>query len=192
MEEKVRFLSSIYQHPDLGIQDIRKLASVHEKVTFKKGDFILRKGEILNEYYILKKGLFRSFVYDYQGNDITIDFFAENDILIEVSSLFQRIPTQENIEALSDSVAYKIGFDDFQQLFHGLGSFSEWGRAWMSSSLFSFKNRSTLMRVESAKERYERLLKEKPTVGKTAPLKHIASYLGITDSTLSRIRKIRK
>lgn len=191
MEEKVRFLSNIYQHPDLGIQDIRKLASVHEKVTFKKGDFILQKGEILNEYYILEKGLFRSFVHDYQGNDITIDFFTENDILIDVSSLFQRIPTQENIEALTDSIAYKIDFTDFQELFHELGGFSEWGRSWMSSSLFSFKNRSTLMRVESARERYERLLKEKPSVGKIAPLKHIASYLGITDSTLSRIRKVR-
>ncbi|MFC4096655.1 Crp/Fnr family transcriptional regulator [Euzebyella saccharophila] len=191
MEEKVRYLSRIYQHPDLGIEDIQKLAAVHEKVSFKKGDFILQKGEILNEYYILEKGLFRSFVHDYQGNDITIDFFSENDILIEVSSLFQRIPTQENIEALTDSVAYKIDFTDFQELFHKLGGFSEWGRSWMSSSLFSFKNRSTLMRVESARERYERLLKEKPTVGKMAPLKHIASYLGITDSTLSRIRKVR-
>lgn len=191
MNDKVPYLSNIYQHPNLGIEDIRRLALVHKKVTFKKGDFILRKGEILNEYYILEQGLFRSFVHDYQGNDTTIDFFIENDIVIEVSSLFQRIPSQENIEALSDSVAYKIDFSDFQKLFHGLEGFSEWGRAWMSSSLFYFKNRSTLMRVESAKERYERLLKEKPTVGKTAPLKHIASYLGITDSTLSRIRKIR-
>lgn len=92
MEEKVRFLSSIYQHPDLGIQDIRKLASVHEKVTFKKGDFILRKGEILNEYYILKKGLFRSFVYDYQAMILPSIFLPRTIFSLKFLLCFNEYP----------------------------------------------------------------------------------------------------
>jgi CRP-like cAMP-binding protein len=130
-----------------------------------------------------------SFAYDYNGNDITTDFFCNYDIVIEVLSLFQRIPTTENIQALTDCDCWKLDFDVFQELYHSIPGFSEWGRLWMTNSLFQFKQRSVEMVTISAKERYLQLIKEKPQVILQSPLKNIASYLGITDTSFSRIRK---
>lgn len=95
----------------------------------------------------------------------------------------------ENIQALKDSTCWKIDYDVFQELFHSIDGFAEWGRLWMSNSLFQFKQRNLDMVSISAKDRYMRLIQEKPQVVLHAPLKNIASYLGITDTSFSRIRK---
>lgn len=186
---KKELLSQVYQHPLISSDELQKIIDSHQKITLKKGDFILKEGEISNSYFILENGLIRSFAYDYNGNDITIDFFCESELVIEVLSLFQRIPTQENIQALTGCVCWKIDLDVFQELFHSIGGFPEWGRHWMTGRLFHFKQRSVEMVTVSAKERYLKLIKEKQQVILQSPLKHIASYLGITDTSFSRIRK---
>jgi len=183
------FLYNVYQHPLLTEADLQKICDAHEKTSFSKGTFILRENEIANEYLILEKGLVRSFVHDYNGNDITTGFFSQNEIVIEVSSLFQRTPAQENIQVLTNCDCWKIDFEQFQYLFHSIEGFSEWGRGWMAQSLFESKQRSVSMITESATDRYLKLLEYKPNILRDAPLKNIASYLGITDSSLSRIRK---
>lgn len=186
---KNELLKRAYQHELIQPQELSKIIDAHKKVIYKKGDFILKQGTIADGYMILENGLMRSFAYDYNGNDITTDFFGNYEIVIEVLSLFQRIPTTENIQALTDCECWKIDFDIFQELYHSIPGFSEWGRLWMTNSLFHFKQRSLEMVTISAKERYLQLIKEKPQVILQSPLKYIASYLGITDTSFSRIRK---
>lgn len=182
-------LHHVYAHPLLKNEALKTLVDAHQAVDFNKGDLILKEGKIANDYFILQTGLVRSFVYDYTGNDITTNFFTDCNVVVEVSSLFQRVPSQENIIALTDCKAWKMSFDIFQQLFHSIEGVREWGRAWMSGQLFAFKQRSVKMITDTATQRYMDLLKEKPLVVQQAPLKHIATYLGITDTSLSRIRK---
>ena len=182
-------LKQIYQHPALSEEDLDLILNKHEKLHFKKGDFFMKENEVSNEYFILESGVARSFVYDTDNNDITINFFTEFDIIIEASSIFQRIPSIENIQAETDCVVWKIDYEDFQELFLTIPALAEWGRAWMSYQLFYLKNRSVEMITKSATERYLNLIQEKPNVLKFAPLKNLASYLGITDTSLSRIRK---
>ncbi|KQT35782.1 cyclic nucleotide-binding protein [Chryseobacterium sp. Leaf405] len=170
-------------------EELEEIFQAHEKVVFQKGDFILKEGKTANEYYILEKGLARSFVNDFNGNEVTTHFFVENEIVIEVSSLFQRIPTQENIVCITDCEFRKMDFDTFQELYHKIQNLSEWGRAWMSQQLFVYKQRSVEIFTLSATKRYLHLLEQKPQVIQFAPLKQIASYLGVTDTSLSRIRK---
>lgn len=186
---KKELLSQVYQHPLIQPDDLEKIINAHEKVSYKKGDYILRKGEVSGGYLILENGLMRSFAFDYNGNDITTDFFSDYEIIIEVLSLFQRVPTQENIIALTDCECWEIKYDTFQELFHSIAGFSEWGRLWMTNRLFHFKQRSIDMVTISAKERYLQLIQEKPQIIKNSPLKFVASYLGITDTSFSRIRK---
>jgi CRP/FNR family transcriptional regulator, anaerobic regulatory protein len=182
-------LENIYKSYPFSNEELELIFKSHHKIKFKKGDFFLRENEVSNSYLILESGLMRSFVYDFNGNDITTNFFSNDEIVIEVSSLFQRIQTKENIEALSDCVCWKIDFDVFQQLFHSINNFSEWGRAWMSNELFNFKQRSVSIITDSATDRYQTLIKNKPQVILQARLKCIATYLGVTNSSLSRIRK---
>ncbi|WP_082474592.1 Crp/Fnr family transcriptional regulator [Chryseobacterium sp. Leaf201] len=182
-------LEICYDFPFFLSEELEEIFQAHETVYFKKGDCILKEGETANEYYIMEKGLARSLVNDFNGNEVTTHFFTENEIIIEVSSLFQRIPSQENIVCITDCECKRMTFDTFQELFHKIPNLREWGRAWMSQQLFIYKQRSLDVFTLSATKRYLSLLEQKPQVIKFAPLKQIASYLGITDTSLSRIRK---
>lgn len=137
----------------------------------------------------MESGLMRSFVFSYDGDDITTNFFSNHEVVIEVLSLFNRTRTEEYIQALTDCTCWQIDLDRFEQLFHSIQGMSEWGRAWMSEQLFVSKIRSVEMITDNATNRYLKLIREKPQVIRQAPLKQIASYLGITDTSLSRIRK---
>jgi CRP-like cAMP-binding protein len=180
---------SIYQHFLLSDEDLKKIAQVHQKIEIPKNQFLLKQNETANAYYLLEKGLVRAFVLDYDENEITTEFFIENEIVIVPSSLFQRIPSQENLQTLTDCTLWKIDFDNFQDIFHSIPGFSEWGRLWFTFQLFSLKQRTVNMLTETATQRYLTLLKNKPQIIQNAALKQIASYLGITDTSLSRIRK---
>lgn len=179
----------VYSHPMLKMVDLKKIIDAHTHIEFSKGTIILENGKTANEYFLIEKGLFRSFAYDYIGNEITTGFFTDGELLIEVPSLFQRIPSEENLIAETNGSAWKIEFEIFQELFNYMEGFREWGRAWMSNQLFISKQHSIDLRTKSARDRYLMLLNTQPQILKYAPLKYIASYLGITDTSLSRIRK---
>lgn len=185
----ISLIEKIYNHPALRKEDLDRIAAAHEQMDFQKGHVFLENGKMANEYYLIESGLVRAWLYNYNGDEITTEFYGEGELLIEVSSLFQRIPTQENILALTSGSALKIDFDKFQELYHKIPAFNEWGRAWMSNQLFMLKQRNIDMLSRSAADRYLAIMKNKPQIIKEAPLKYIASYLGITDSSLSRIRK---
>ncbi|XCF04791.1 Crp/Fnr family transcriptional regulator [Tamlana crocina] len=183
------FFENIYDHPNIKKEDYKAIIGAHTKVGFLKNDTVLKEGQFNNAYYLIKKGLFRSYVIDYKGNEITTGFFGPNEILIEVASLFLRMPSKETIQALTDCEVYKIGFNDFQNLYSTIEGFTEWGRSWMSHQLFMAKHRAVTMHTQSASQRYLSLVQENPQIIKEVPLKYIATYLGITDTSLSRIRK---
>ncbi|NQD70554.1 Crp/Fnr family transcriptional regulator [Sphingobacterium shayense] len=178
-----------YHYPTMTSADLDKLVEHHERITFKKGDLLLKEGQISDSYYILEDGIVRSYIYDYQGNDISTNFFCKDELVIEVASIFHHIPTQENMVCLTDCVLWEIKFGAFQGLFESIPALTEWGRAWMALQLLLTKKRTLDIISLSAIDRYTLLLEEKPQILQQAPLKHIASYLGITDTSLSRIRK---
>ncbi len=182
-------IGTFYRDLALRPDELNAIKEKHQAITVKKGEFILTKGQVANAYYLIEYGLTRSFLHDYEGNEVTIDFCCDHEVVIEVASFFQRSPTVENIQALTETKLWKIRFDDFQELFHQIPEFREWGRSWMAKQLVHTKNRAVAMITEPATTRYLRLIKEKPILIQQAPLKHIASYLGITDTSLSRIRK---
>lgn len=179
----------IHPHPAITEDDYVRIKNAHKRVEFSKNEMILNEGKISDEYFIIEKGLFRSFVHDYNGNEITTSFFGPNDMLVETASFFQQIPTQENFQALTDGVGWRLDFHTFQQLFDQIPGLMDWGRTWMAVQLFKLKQRSINMLTQSATERYLNLIEEQPQIIKHAPLKHIATYLGVTDTSLSRIRK---
>ncbi|HSI75719.1 MAG TPA: Crp/Fnr family transcriptional regulator [Lunatimonas sp.] len=182
-------LDLFYQHPLLEAVDLERIRAKHHRVIFKKGDVMVEKGHQANAYYCMEKGLARAYVVSHSGQEITTGFVVSGEIAIDVVSMFTRIPAVETIVCLCDCTCYKINFDDFQVLFHSIPGLSEWGRNWMSKALFEHRKRSISMITESALDRYLDLIKNYPEILEKAPLKHIATYLGVTDSSLSRIRK---
>ncbi|ANH84161.1 cyclic nucleotide-binding protein [Niabella ginsenosidivorans] len=180
---------TVYSSPYITKTDYEEIASAHSQMGVEQGTILLEAGKIANEYYIIEKGLFRSFVYDYNGNEITTEFYCPEELLIESFSLFYRSPSMENFQALTSGTVWKINYQTFQQLLDQTEGLREWGRAWATHHLFTMKKRSVNMLTMNATDRYLTLLNERPQIIQQAPLKHVASYLGITDTSLSRIRK---
>lgn len=188
MENK-HFLETIFPPADFTQAELAGILPKFKQVAFAKNAFLLREGEKARDYWFLEKGYARSFVVDRSGNDITTSFYGTGDIVIDWSSFFLRTPTRENIQALTDCIGWQLDFDTFQQLFHSIKPFREQGRSRLVGAYFALKNHNVSFIADDAKERYMQLLKEKPYLIQHVPLQHIATFLGITRYSLSRIRK---
>jgi len=151
--------------------------------------FLLKEGMISDEYVFLESGFMRAFAHDIGGNEVTTNFYSGNQLVFEVSSFFNRTRSKENIQAIDDCKGWFITYEQLNNLFHSLPEFRDFGRSVLVKGFASLKTRVLSMITETAEARYEALLKGNPEIFQHVPLKHIASYLGITDTSLSRIRK---
>ncbi|MHA7059503.1 Crp/Fnr family transcriptional regulator [Aquimarina sp. M1] len=166
-----------------------EIANAFHFTKIKKNSLFLKENKVSDDYFYLQKGLMRVFLYDLDGNEITTDIFTENNIVFEVTSFFNRVTSETNIQAITDCKGYRISYKELNKLFHDKPAFRDFGRAILVKEFIASKKRNYAMINQTAEQRYQHLLTSKPEILKHVPLKHIASYLGVTDSTLSRIRK---
>lgn len=183
------FLLTIFKQEDFEHEELGRIVEKFKRVTFKKNEYLLREGQIENNYWFIETGFARSYLTDIQGNDITTNFYGAGDIAIDWSSFFLRHATRENMQALTNCVCWQTDYQSFQELFHSIKTFREEGRTRLVGSYFALKNHSISIIADPAKDRYLQLMKEKPKIVQNVSLKYIATYLGITNSSLSRIRK---
>ncbi len=182
------FLTKIFNNQNFKSEDLEKILSSYEKKEFAKNDYLINEGTVANFYYFVESGFARSFAVDLEGNDISTKFFSSTDIVIDWHSYFLKTKCREDIQAITPCVVWKISFENFMKLFN-IESFREIGRTKLISNYFELKNHSVSIIADPAKERYLNLIKQKPDIVQNVPLKQIATYLGITDTSLSRIRK---
>ena len=185
--ENDHFLHTIFKPGSFKEEELSLILAQFEKVHFKKNEYLIEIGKTSSYYYFLEIGFLRSYTIDLDGNDITSKFFVPGDIVIDWYSYFLKKPSREPVQALSEGSCWKIKFSNFMKLFH-LEAFREVGRTRLVQNYFELKNHSISVIAENAKDRYLNLLKEKPQLANNVPLKHLATYLGITDTSLSRIR----
>ena len=171
---------------------LEKAQEISEHFTQKqisKNEFFLREGKVSDQYLFLEDGFMRAFANDIEGNEVTTNFYAGNQVVFEVSSFFNRTRSKENIQALTDCRGWCVTYEQLNMLFHTLPEFRHFGRHILVKGFAALKTRILSVITETAEERYEMLLKNNSEIFQFAPLKYIASYLGITDTSLSRIRK---
>lgn len=166
-----------------------EISSHFEEKIFNKNEYFLTDGKMSNEYLFLAEGFMRAFTFDIDGNEITTYFYPKNRVVFEASSFFMRTISTENIQAVTDCKGFVITFEKLNMLFHAIPEFREFGRAMLVKEFAAYKQRTLAMINKSAEERYVNLISTNKEIFQFAQLKHIASYLGITDSSLSRIRK---
>ena len=165
------------------------IAAEFRPLQLGKHDFLLQAGTVSDDYFFLEEGLLRAFAYDPAGHDITTSFYSPGEMVFEVASFFQRTPSREYVQALTDCAGWRLSFAQLNALFHARPEFREFGRAVLVRGFAALKTRMLATITEPAAVRYEYLLRASPAVVQHAPLKHIASYLGVTDTSLSRIRR---
>jgi CRP-like cAMP-binding protein len=187
--EKKNLLDFIKQTFPVSDQNAASIAEHFQAVDYSKNQYFLKEGRVNSDYFFLEEGFMRAFTLDSNGDEVTTWFYSKNQVVFEVASYFKRIPSSENIQALTDCTGWVSHFDDLQALFHSMPEFREFGRRILVNGFVALKERTLNMIKLKAEERYELLLQTNPEIFQQVPLKLIASYLGITDTSLSRIRK---
>ncbi len=173
---------------DLPVEAMAEMHQSFTEVKLPKGTQILSQGRTCKKLYYIEKGLGRSYYYNEKGKDVTVWFFSDNNIMVSVESFFQQKPSLYHMELLEDSKLYYITYQDLQRLFDKYHSIERFGRLLAIQLLTDVVDKLNAIQFQTAKERYQFLIKKYPDIAYRAPLGHIASYLGITQETLSRIR----
>jgi CRP-like cAMP-binding protein len=167
----------------------KEIAGYFAQRLLQKNELFLKQGQVSNEYMFLESGLIRAFSHSLEGDEVTTAFYSPGYAVFEVASFFNRTPSREYLQALSPVKGWIISFEQLNFLFHSLPEFREFGRSILVKGFAGLKEKMLAMITATAEERYAALLQTNPEIFLQAPLKYIASYLGITDSSLSRIRK---
>ena len=182
-------LIDIFQkNSHMSLVTIINISEYFEERRFSKNEFFLKEGKVC-DFLHLAEGIMRAYTFDLKGNEVTTNFFAANKRVYDQASFFLQIASVENIQAITDCLGYSITFEKMNNLFHSIPEFREYGRGMLVKELVSYKKRTLAMINKSAEQRYEDLIKNDEEIFQFVQLKHIASYLGITNSSLSRIRR---
>lgn len=153
----------------------------------KKNTDLQSIGHTCKTIYFLKSGVAR--IYYFKNDiDITESFSFENNIVVRFESLFTGRPSKKGIQMLEESEVIAINSIELFKLFDKYRDIERLFRKIFESALVDQVNRIESLQFHTAEERYNALIKESPDVLKKVPLKYIASYLGITPVSLSRIR----
>lgn len=155
------------------------------KETYPKDIFYADKIE--ENLYILKKGIVRAY-YDLEDKDVTFWFGIEGDPILPMKAYVSNDKIYENIELLEDSILFEIKIEDLKNLFETHIEIANWGRRLAEKELVQTEELFISRQFKTATDRYRELMRDHPEILQRVPLKIIASYLGITQVSLSRIR----
>lgn len=159
-----------------------------ETKSIKKNGELLRNGENCNYFYFVNKGILRSYYFQ-EDKEVTNWFALENDFATSIYSFISRNQSYENIEALEDTTLEMLSNNSLQEIYTKFPETERTGRLIIENYYISLEERIVSIQFKTAKERYDKLLAKHPGIILRAPMGAIASYLGITQETLSRIRK---
>ncbi|TWR26771.1 Crp/Fnr family transcriptional regulator [Mucilaginibacter achroorhodeus] len=153
----------------------------------QKGYLLLREGETSRKIYFINKGFARAFHYN-GDKECTTWFMGEGDLMISVYSFYTQQPAPENIELLADSALLSMTWNQLQSIYADFPEYNYIGRIVTEKYYMMSEERTIILRTMSAAQRYNLLLKKYPQVLLNAKLSQVASFLGITPETLSRVR----
>lgn len=168
--------------------DLKPLINCFNKISLKKGEHLLTPGKDCSYLAYIREGCFRVYYYDTGGKEIITWFSFREMVVTDLLGFYTTGKAQFYVEALEDSILYKISKTDLETLYKTHPGYIEFGKKFAEEALTILMERTMSLHTKSAEDRYKELLAAPDFIQKI-PLKYLASYLGITDTSLSRIRK---
>ncbi len=156
-----------------------------------KKEFLVIAGETSRHIYFIRKGLLRCY-YMKKDEDITSMFIKEEEIFVSASSFFYQKKSNECVQAIEDSHIWYLGYDELQYIFKHFPEANIIARKLLIKSYLLTKKQLYLIRMMPASERFKNILQLYPELVLRVPAKYLASYLGISAGTLSRIKGRKK
>ncbi len=173
--------------PEMTPEGRKILENLAERRDLNKGEMLIHQGQVSRYIVFVAKGMLRQYYFK-NGKEVTEHFSYEGCILMCIESLLKQEPTRLVAEALEPATVYLLPYDRLLKLSEDIREINIFYRKVLEFSLITSQIKADSWRCETARERYNLLMKTHPEVIKRAPLSHIASYLLMTPETLSRVR----
>lgn len=184
-----KYINYITKQIELSTEQIEILSKAIVTKKFHKGEMILNAGDYSSDYYFVEEGIIRSYTIDENGKEHVIQFGAENWIVSDRNSSLCKQEAKFYIQAIEDSTIVILN-EEVNELLKSLNpKYLDAQVLLLQNHIRHMQDRITLLLSASAKTRYLEFIKLYPTITAKVPQWMIASYLGITPESLSRVRK---
>lgn len=160
------------------------------QIEIERGELLVKSGELCPHLYLVLKGVLRGYCEN-KKKQITTWITAENELVTSIRSFDFQKPSVENIQALEDCTLIAVNYQDLHYLYENFMEMNVIARKILEQYYREAEERAFISRLTSAADKYDHFLSTKRDLHNRIPLKYIASYLGITLETLSRIRGAR-
>ncbi|MBI9052647.1 MAG: Crp/Fnr family transcriptional regulator [Bacteroidales bacterium] len=188
MELSSAFVEQLEKLKIISDQEIEKVLSYFILEKLNPNDFFLNLGERCYSLGFLEKGILRTFIHDSDGNEIVKYFIDDNILFTDIRSYEDSKPAQINIQAITSCQILTIKKQENNKLKLKVPKWENVLNILATKSLTQMIDKQNFLHMGSAIEKYQYFIKHFPNLAQNVPLKYISSYLGITQSSLSRIR----
>jgi len=178
-------INSFVYVPD---EEFERLAVLMRPRKYKKGEVILREGDVCRHFYFIVKGYIRSFCIE-DGNETNVNFYFENDIASDCRSLRLETPSERWLIAMENCNVYCAAKSEYSPVFEESAKLKEFLMRFFHDLYLKEEEDANHFRLFSPEERYKHILSSKPQFLQRIAQQHLASFLGISRKTLGRIRK---
>lgn len=168
--------------------DLAKIAAFFKPIHLKKGDYFLKKGGQSDRLAFVQSGIIREFV-PVEGKEVTKWIATQGYFVVDLASFLFHQPARWNFQALTDCELYAIDHKNYQQLGQSVARWQELEKLFIAKCFTVLEDRIVTQLAMSAAERYQQLFQFNPELFNQVPLQYLASMLGMTPETLSRLRK---
>ena len=177
----------INKYFNISSEAVESLSCYVKKVEIGKNSILVKESNICHQLYFLEKGALRGY-YNLDSKEVTFWFAFEGSFITSFYSFISQKPGIDNIQAIENSILWSISYEALQKLFDQHHDIERLVRIINEKYYVHLEERLIAMQFRTARERYEQLILNSPHILKRISLGHIASYLGISQETLSRIR----
>lgn len=180
------FLDSYRFLQDSEIDEVAKFATIKQ---LKKGEYFIRQGEVCKEIAFVKTGIFRNFITSNSGEESTYCITLPNNSISSYTSYITGNATVENIQAIANSEIFILQKEVLDKAINENNNWMKYMKILSETECMRLEKRVFSFVSEKAKQRYVNLLEQNPVYIQQIPLQYLASYLGITQRHLSRLRR---
>ncbi|WP_431136338.1 Crp/Fnr family transcriptional regulator [Psychroserpens mesophilus] len=182
-------IKEIFKGVSFSNEQIEIIESVFYKVKYKKGDIILKTDDKVEHQYYILNGCLRTYYTDTLGKEHTVQFGIKDWWISDYTAFFSASKAIMTIEVIQDAIMYRISRLDREYLYEKIPIIETFFRKKLERAFAAFQKRILANLSQTATERYLNFINTYPNIEKSVKNYHIASYLGITTESLSRIRK---